>query len=159
MEPPKAARGAAAAAQGSTDTAPAVDARAYVEAVLAVTGLIPAGHVLTYGDIAELLGRGGPRQVGRALSRSTREVPWWRVLRSGGLAARGLAGRARPHYDAEDTPLRVPAEATDDADYRVELALARWWPSPQEQTAIENLGVALRAAGDGQDTVSGTSVG
>ncbi len=145
--------------RGAAGAAPAVDPGAYAGAVLAVTELIPAGRVLTYGDVAELLGCGGPRQVGRALSRSTREVPWWRVLRSGGFPAGGLAGRARPHYDAEGTPLRVPAEAMDDADYRVDLVLARWWPTAQEQTAIENLGAVLHAVGDGRDTDPGTSVG
>ncbi|MFF3038670.1 MGMT family protein, partial [Arthrobacter citreus] len=33
----------------------------FQEAVLAVAALIPPGRVLAYGDIAELLGAGGPR--------------------------------------------------------------------------------------------------
>ena len=40
----------------------------YVEAVLAVVELIPAGSAVAYGDVAELLGSGGPRQVGSVMS-------------------------------------------------------------------------------------------
>ncbi len=122
-----------------------MDPDAYAWAVLTVTGMIPCGRVLTSGDIAELLGCGGPRQVGRALSHSTREVPWWRVLRAGGFAANGLALRARAHYDDEGTPLRVPCDSAGPEDYRVELAGARWWPTTAEQTVIANLGATLRS--------------
>ncbi|THJ66009.1 cysteine methyltransferase [Arthrobacter echini] len=120
----------------------------YAEAVLAVTGMIPPGHVLTYGDIAELLGCGGPRQVGRALSHSTRSVPWWRVLRAGGHPASGLADRARPHYDDEATPLRAPEDPAGPGDYRVDLGRARWWPTTAEQTVIAGLGASRRSAND-----------
>ena len=47
--------------------------------VLDVVEAIPPGQVMSYGDIAELLGRGGPRQVGRVMSTSGGGVPWWRV--------------------------------------------------------------------------------
>lgn len=124
-----------------------VDPDAYVDAVLAVTDLIPAGRVLTYGDVAELLECGGPRQVGRALSRSTRDVPWWRVLRSGGHPPRGLAARARPHYEDEGTALTVPSGPADREDYRVDLRCARWWPSEGEQAVVAGLGASLRRAG------------
>ncbi|MFC3299872.1 hypothetical protein FJV46_04430 [Arthrobacter agilis] len=124
-----------------------VDAAAFAEAVLDVTCLIPSGHVLTYGDIAELLGHGGPRQVGRALSRGSREVPWWRVLRSGGHPAVGLALRARPHYEAEGTALRVPAGAHGAEEYRVDLAAARWWPSEADHATVEALSSALEGFG------------
>ena len=100
----------------------------YVAAVLAVAELIPPGKVLTYGDIAELLESGGPRQVGRALSRGTRDVPWWRVLRAGGYPPRGLALHARPHYDDEGTPLHLPVPS-DTGGYRVDLRAARWLPA------------------------------
>ena len=56
----------------------------YVEAVLAVVELVPAGTALAYGDVAELLGSGGPRQVGRVMSHYGSSVPWWRILKSSG---------------------------------------------------------------------------
>ncbi len=36
--------------------------------VLDVTEAIPAGRVMSYGDVAEYLGEGGPRQVGRVMA-------------------------------------------------------------------------------------------
>lgn len=124
-----------------------VDAGAYADAVLRVAELIPAGRVLTYGDIAELLACGGPRQVGRALSRSTRPVPWWRVLRAGGHPPQGLALRARQHYDAEGTWLSMPSAPADAGDYRVDLRRARWWPTDEEQSHVAGIGASLRYAG------------
>lgn len=141
-------------AVGRRSSSQRVDPDEYAEAVLSVAELIPAGRVLTYGDIAELLQCGGPRQVGRALSRSTRRVPWWRVLRAGGHPPRGLELRARSYYDDEGTALSVPTvpivatHAPSDApDYRVDLARARWWPSDAEQSLVAELGASLRHAG------------
>lgn len=124
-----------------------VDADAYAEAVLSVAKLIPRGRVLTYGDIAELLECGGPRQVGRALSHSTWDVPWWRVLRAGGHPPRGMALRARQHYDDEGTRLLLPSAPADGGDYRVDLQRARWSPSEAEQLRVAGLGASLRRAG------------
>ncbi|MHA7285184.1 MGMT family protein [Arthrobacter sp. MDT3-44] len=124
-----------------------IDSEAYAEAVLAVAELVPGGRVLTYGDVAELLECGGPRQVGRALSRSTRDVPWWRILRAGGHPPRGLALPARHRYDEEGTPLSLPSGPADPEDYRVDLSSARWWPAPEEQGRIADLGASLRRAG------------
>ena len=60
----------------------------YVEAVLDVVDDIPAGRVMTYGDIADVvadrLARGGPRQVGAALRFAGAAVPWWRVVNAAG---------------------------------------------------------------------------
>ncbi|MEC5197976.1 alkylated DNA nucleotide flippase Atl1 [Arthrobacter sp. PL16] len=129
------------------EPAPRIASEAYARAVLDVTELIPEGRVLTYGDIAELLTCGGPRQVGRALSRASRDVPWWRVLRAGGHPARGLALHARPHYDDECTPLSVRPGTTDPEDFRVDLASARWWPSDADHAVLAALGASLRRAG------------
>ena len=48
--------------------------------VLDTVEAIPPGYVMSYGDIAEYLGRGGPRQVGRVLATSGGAVPWWLSL-------------------------------------------------------------------------------
>ncbi|MFD0886905.1 MGMT family protein, partial [Streptosporangium algeriense] len=55
----------------------------YAERVLDLVERIPAGRVMSYGDIAEYLGEGGPRQVGRVMSTWGGGVPWWRVTSCG----------------------------------------------------------------------------
>jgi alkylated DNA nucleotide flippase Atl1 len=91
----------------------------FVELVLDVVEEIPPGRVMTYGDIAELLGRGGPRQVGAAMSQHGAAVPWWRVIRADGRPARGLEDAALRRLIAEDCPVR---------NGRVQLSTARWTP-------------------------------
>jgi alkylated DNA nucleotide flippase Atl1 len=97
----------------------------FTEHVLRVVETIPAGRVMTYGDVAAVFGRYGARAVGMVMARSGPGVPWWRVVRAGGHPPSGLADRARRHYEAEGTPL-VPT-ATEEG-YRIDLPRARWLP-------------------------------
>ena len=94
----------------------------FAEAVLDLVAQIPPARVLTYGDVAELVGRGGPRGVGTVMSRFGGGVPWWRVIRAGGLPPPGLEDRALAHYREEGTAL-VGGPL---AGRRVDLRLARW---------------------------------
>ena len=58
---------------------------AFEEAVVDVVGSIRPGEVLTYGEVAEEAGHpGAARAVGNLLRHSTRPLPWWRVVGSGG---------------------------------------------------------------------------
>lgn len=91
---------------------------AFIEAVLSTVEAIPAGKVLAYGDLAELIGRGGPRSVGTVMSGHGAGVPWWRVIRADGSAAAGLEERARREWLAEGTPLRATG--------KVDMRRARW---------------------------------
>jgi alkylated DNA nucleotide flippase Atl1 len=91
----------------------------YVGDVLELVAAIPPGTVLTYGDVAREVGRGGPRQVGQVMSRWGSSVPWWRVLRADGRPAIGHEARALARYAEEGTPLRPDGE-------RVDLRRARW---------------------------------
>ena len=63
---------------------------------------------MSYGDIAEYLGRGGPRQVGRVLATSGGAVAWWRVIHADGSLLAGHEHAALGHYRAEGTPSRQP---------------------------------------------------
>jgi alkylated DNA nucleotide flippase Atl1 len=94
----------------------------FADAVLAVVDQIPAGRVLAYGDVAELLGHGGPRQVGSVLSRYGSSVTWWRVTRASGEAPSGLLDEALAHWRAEGTALVRGALA----GRRVDMTRARW---------------------------------
>jgi len=97
----------------------------YAERVLELVRAIPPGRVATYGDLAQLVGEGGPRQVGQVMSRYGSDVPWWRVLRAGGAPPQGHEESAWAHYVDEGTPLR----GRPPRDYRVELRAARWSPA------------------------------
>ena len=65
----------------------------------------PAGTAVAYGDVAELLGAGGPRQVGSVMSHHGSAVPWWRILKANGDAPPGHEREALAFYLAEGTPL------------------------------------------------------
>ncbi|GAB2574856.1 MGMT family protein [Microlunatus antarcticus] len=94
----------------------------YTEEVLRLVEAVPPGAVTTYGDLAEMVGRGGPRQVGAVLARHGAAVPWWRVIRADGRPADGLGERALSRLAEEGVPVH---------DGRVRLASVRWRPAPE----------------------------
>jgi alkylated DNA nucleotide flippase Atl1 len=81
----------------------------YASRVLDVVDSIAPGTVMTYGDIADYLGEGGPRQVGRILAVWGGGVPWWRVVHADGSLLAGHEQAALARYAAENTPLRRTA--------------------------------------------------
>ena len=89
-----------------------MDPEEYAEAVLALVEQVPTGRVTTYGAIADVVGVGGPRQVGRVLALQGGGVPWWRVVHSDGAPPTCHDGEARQAYLEEGTPLR-PGGAVD----------------------------------------------
>lgn len=97
----------------------------YADKVLALVEQVPPGRVMTYGDVAEWLGEGGPRQVGRVMALYGAAVPWWRVVRADGVLLPGSEGRALGHYRAEGTPLREPSPPARGRP-RVDIRRARW---------------------------------
>jgi len=89
----------------------------YAELVLSLVEQIPPGRVATYGDIAEMAGRGGPRQVGHVMARFGGGIPWWRVVRADGRPARSLEETGLRLLKADKTPLKGD---------RVDMARARF---------------------------------
>jgi alkylated DNA nucleotide flippase Atl1 len=77
----------------------------YVELVLSAVERIPPGRVASYGDIAEVVGQGGPRQVGQVMALHGGAVAWWRVVRSDGRPARHHEEQALAQLTAESTPM------------------------------------------------------
>jgi methylated-DNA-protein-cysteine methyltransferase related protein len=62
----------------------------YRERVYAIVRRIPPGRVMTYGQIAELLGEGyTPRTVGFCMHSSPDGTPWHRVLNAQGACSTG----------------------------------------------------------------------
>lgn len=120
-------------------------AEEYAAAVYALARRIPAGRVMSYGLLAEVLAetlhRGGPRQVGQAMShladryrhlapegavtigpaQDNYDVPWWRVVYATG------AGPARYQTAAIAAWLREQTPLTNDGQ-RVDMAKAVWFP-------------------------------
>jgi alkylated DNA nucleotide flippase Atl1 len=87
-------------------------------AVLDLVDEVPRGRVVTYGDLAAVVGC-GPRQVGTVMARWGGAVAWWRVLRADGSPPPGLEREALSRYRAEGTAL-LPGGR------RVDLTVARW---------------------------------
>ncbi|WP_323135481.1 MGMT family protein [Streptomyces beihaiensis] len=110
----------------SKESEPEAELPDYAERVLEVTELIPRGRVMTYGDVAEWLQEGGPRQVGRVMALYGGAVPWWRVVRADGALLPGHELRALAHYREENTPLRDASRASDGHLPRLDMKRARW---------------------------------
>lgn len=117
----------------------------YSAMVLDVVDAIPAGQVMSYGDVAEYLGVGGPRQVGRVMSRYGGGAPWWRVIHADGTPAEGHEARALREYLAEGTPLRSARPPV-----RVDMRRARWPGAAGTAAAAE----PAKVAGPGTDKAS-----
>lgn len=90
-----------------------------IERVLSVIERIPAGKVLTYGDVAELAEAPTPRHVGQVLVHHGSAVPWWRVLRADGTPAPHLRERQLRLLREEGVAIVPHGEAVD-------LRQARW---------------------------------
>ncbi|MGH8894773.1 MAG: MGMT family protein [Actinomycetes bacterium] len=91
----------------------------YDEQVLGVVACIPPGCVMSYGDVAEYLGSGGPRQVAAVMSAGAGDAPWWRVIRADGTPAPAVSVECFDRLRAEGTPLRPDGT-------RVDMRRARW---------------------------------
>lgn len=89
--------------------------------MLDVVEAIPRGRVMAYGDIAEFVGEGGPRQVGKVMSTWGGAVPWHRVVHADGTPATCHDGEALRLLRADRTPMRGD---------RVDMKLARWDTAP-----------------------------
>ncbi len=86
------------------------------DAVLDLVDEVPRGRVVTYGDLAAVVGC-GPRQVGTVMARWGGAVAWWRVLRADGTVAEPVRVRQLELLASEGVPLR---------DGRVDLRAVGW---------------------------------
>ena len=89
----------------------------YAVSVLELVARIPAGKVMTYGDVAEYLGSGSARTVGMVMAKHGHEVAWHRVVQASGRPAEPLVQEALTILGKEGCPLRAA---------KVVLAEARW---------------------------------
>ena len=99
----------------------------FASRVLDIAEAIPPGRVMSYGDIADYLGAGGPRQVGRVMALWGGGVAWWRVVHADGSLLAGHERTALARYREEGTPMRLDG---DGRPGRVDMRRARWTPGP-----------------------------
>ena len=96
------------------------------EAVYATARRIPRGKVMTYGQIATLLGsRLSPRAVGWAMHGCPRNVPWHRVVNASGGCSTDRLPHMRP--GTQQSLLRAEGVRFRDDD-TLDLAVYRWLP-------------------------------
>ncbi|WP_122261640.1 MGMT family protein [Ornithinimicrobium cerasi] len=91
-----------------------------VERVLRAVEQVPRGRVVSYGDVAALVGI-GPRHVGNVLAAWGGDVPWWRVTNVAGVLPPDLLARARPHWDEEGIEVRPDGRGCRITAYRADL--------------------------------------
>lgn len=97
----------------------------YNERVFEIVRRIPAGHVMTYGQLAEILGEGyTARTVGFAMHAANESVPWHRVIN-----AQGACSTGRVLLPLNKQQLMLEAEGVEfDARERCDLGRYRWTP-------------------------------
>src|SRR3954466_2593577 len=86
---------------------------------------IPTGRVMTYGQLAEILGEGyTPRTVGFVMHAADDTVPWQRVINSQGACS---TGRVILPVDLQQRILESEGVAFNEKG-RCDLARYRWTP-------------------------------
>ena len=104
----------------------------YRERVYEIVRRIPKGRVMTYGQIAEILGEGyTPRTVGFVMHAAEEETtPWQRVINSQGKCS---TGRVILPPDKQQRMLEAEGVVFD-ARGRCDLGRYRWTPEEVERS-------------------------
>lgn len=87
----------------------------------AIVSLIPTGRVVSYGDIAGMLGM-SPRMVGRYLALGDEsDLPWWRVVNAAGELPDHVRDHALAQWEHEGLALKPNERGVPIARYRADL--------------------------------------
>ena len=107
-----------------------VNEQKYREMVYEIVKEIPAGRVMTYGQIAEILGAGyTPRTVGFVMrAADTENVPWQRVINSQGSCS---TGKMTMPINLQQKMLEDEGVIFDEKG-RCDLNIYRWFPGGSE---------------------------
>lgn len=107
----------------------------YRERVYEIVRRIPRGRVMTYGQIAGILGEGyTPRTVGYVMHAAEKEdVPWQRVINSQGKCS---TGRLTIPVNLQQTMLEQEGVEFD-ARGKCDLGEYEWWPEGHEPEDIQ----------------------
>jgi len=102
-----------------------VDSPGYRERVYELVRRIPGGRVMTYGQLAEMLGEGyTARTVGFVMHAAGEDVPWHRVINAQGACS---TGRVVLPPDKQQRMLEAEGVMFD-ARGRCDLGRYRWTP-------------------------------
>ena len=97
------------------------------ELVLRAVEQVPAGRVVSYGDLADLVGT-SPRHVGAIMRVHGAGVTWWRVTSHAGDLPRHLHDEVRVRWAEEGIAWKPNGLGCRYADHRCDLAaLASDW--------------------------------
>jgi methylated-DNA-protein-cysteine methyltransferase-like protein len=103
----------------------------YRERVYEIVRRIPVGRVMTYGQIAEILGEGyTPRTVGFVMHAADDTVPWQRVINSQGACS---TGRVILPVDLQQRMLESEGVVFNEKG-RCDLGRYRWTPEEVERS-------------------------
>lgn len=107
------------------------DEKSYRERVYELVRQIPAGRVMTYGQIADILGEGyTARTVGYVMhGADTENVPWQRVINSKGSCS---TGRMTMPINLQQRMLEAEGVKFDEKG-RCDLKSVRWFPEGSER--------------------------
>ncbi len=112
-----------------------VDEQSYREKVYKIVREIPAAKVMTYGQIAELLGEGyTARTIGYVMhAADTKNVPWQRVINSQGSCS---TGKMTMPINLQQKMLEDEGIIFNDKG-KCDLNIYRWFPEGFELEAEE----------------------
>jgi methylated-DNA-protein-cysteine methyltransferase-like protein len=97
-----------------------MDEPSFFQQIYALVGEIPYGYVISYGQIARMLGRPrAAREVGWAMSNCPDALPWQRVVRMDGSIAGGVHAEVRRALLREEGVPFLP-------DGRVDMEACEW---------------------------------
>ena len=111
------------------------DSPSYRERVYEIVRRIPRGRVMTYGQIADILGEGyTARTVGFVMHSADENDPWHRVINAQGACS---TGRVLLPPDKQQRMLEAEGISFD-ARGRCDLKRYRWMPPEAESPASED---------------------
>lgn len=113
-----------------------IDERSYRERVYEIVKDIPPGRVMTYGQIAEILGEGyTARTVGFVMhAADTENVPWQRVINARGGCS---TGKMTAPVDLQQKLLESEGISFNEKGVCV-LEEVRWYPAGYEAAGEED---------------------
>ncbi len=108
----------------------------YRESIYAIVRQIPPGRVMTYGQLAIILGEGyTARTVGYLMHGANEDVPWQRVINSQGKCS---TGRLTIPINLQQELLEAEGVVFN-ANGRCDLGVCRWFPEGFESGKADQI--------------------